>query len=269
MFVSNIPNGAEKRDIEALFSTVGPLTSCVLTAGQGGDTTAIVTFQDRTHAQASIALDGALIGGSNLSVVAIPEATVNFAQRESQPLYVENQKMVLRMDGGYSSNNVADMAMEAEKRRLDEISRTIYIGNLSPLITEEYVCSLFSVCGNILYVKMAGETGQAVRYAFVEFAHKDAVQAAYSLTGTVLIDRPIKVGPSNNPIVKAIPLSAVNHMPGKHNESMRKLRAAADALERRKRIELGLDQPKSRSRSRDRHRSKDRRSRSRDRDRRR
>ena len=178
-------------------------------------------------------------------------------------------------------------------RRLDEVKRTCYIGNLNPMITEEHICQLFSVCGNILYLKMAGEIGQQARFAFIEFNTVEAAHKAYELSGTVLLDREIRVGPSNvrrflfylflqNPIVKTTTSLVYNPLPSKQAEIARKLKTAQDALEKRKRQELGLpprkhslspdlEKPRDRrDRSKDRRdRSRDRRDRSRDRDRRR
>merc|ERR1711998_399453 len=54
--------------------------------------------------------------------------------------------------------------------------------------------------GDILYVKFSG-TSQ-FRYAFVEYATKEAAKAAFALHGTFLGGQSIKVGQAHNPIFK-------------------------------------------------------------------
>lgn len=70
-----------------------------------------------------------------------------------------------------------------------------------------------------------------------------------------------------NPIVKATTTTVYNPLPSKQGEMIRRLRAAQDALEKRKRAELGWNRSnRSRSpRRRSRSPHRDRRSRSRDR----
>jgi len=50
----------------------------------------------------------------------------------------------------------------------------------------------FSSCGEVKYVRMAGEESQPTRFAFVEFGHVDDVEKAMKLNGSLLDDRPIK-----------------------------------------------------------------------------
>ena len=50
----------------------------------------------------------------------------------------------------------------------------------------------FSSCGEVKFVRMAGEESQPTRFAFVEFGHVDDVEKAMKLNGSLLDDRPIK-----------------------------------------------------------------------------
>jgi arginine/serine-rich splicing factor 12 len=50
----------------------------------------------------------------------------------------------------------------------------------------------FSTCGPIAYCRMAGDESHPARFAFLEFETVDAAQAAMKLSGTVLLDRPIR-----------------------------------------------------------------------------
>merc|ERR1712224_31248 len=90
--------------------------------------------------------------------------------------------------------------MKNEGTVADEVQRTIYIGNLHNAVKGEQLRALFETVGDILYVKFSG-TSQ-FRYAFVEYATKEAAKAAFALHGTFLGGQSIKVGQAHNPIFK-------------------------------------------------------------------
>ena len=72
-----------------------------------------------------------------------------------------------------------------EIERQDKLARTIYVGNLNPMIGKEHVEDFFSVCGKIEITKLAGNASQPAmaRYAFVEFQSVESARAAYRLSG--------------------------------------------------------------------------------------
>jgi len=137
----------------------------------------------------------------------------------------------------------------AVQKRENQISRTIYVGNLNLAIDEDALKQFFSSAGTVVATKLAGESdGKQTRFAFVEFDTPEQAQMALTLQGTVLADKAIKVGKAVNPIQK-------NEEPSKNiNEIMRKVLMHTERLSK--------DIERSRSRSRDRGRR--RRSRSRD-----
>jgi hypothetical protein len=98
-----------------------------------------------------------------------------------------------------------EFVSEISRQRVDEIARTIYVGNLSQDTTELELKQLFSVAGAPLYIKITGDANNAStgRYAFIEFATIEAVAAANNLSGCFLNHRPIKIGRANNPIIKS------------------------------------------------------------------
>ena len=59
-------------------------------------------------------------------------------------------------------------------------------------MTAEQISTFFAPCGEVKFVRMAGEETQPTRFAFVEFAHVDHVEKAMNLNGSLLGDRPIK-----------------------------------------------------------------------------
>ena len=82
--------------------------------------------------------------------------------------------------------NIMDIELTREEiERQDKLSRTIYVGNLNPMIQQNHIQDFFSVCGSIEIVKVAGNASQptVARYAFVEFTNVESARAAYRLSG--------------------------------------------------------------------------------------
>jgi len=73
---------------------------------------------------------------------------------------------------------------------VDEMSRTVHVGNLTPFITAEQLRLLFSFYGTVADVRMAGDNNQ---YAFVEFSTAHEAAAAIAMNGQVIGDRSLKV----------------------------------------------------------------------------
>lgn len=59
-------------------------------------------------------------------------------------------------------------------------------------ITSEQLMQFFAICGPITFCRMAGDETHPSRFAFIEFATKEAAHAAMLLNGSMLLDRPIK-----------------------------------------------------------------------------
>lgn len=122
--------------------------------------------------------------------------------------------------------------------RNEEVARTIYVGNLNPMIQDTHLRQFFSACGDINQVKVVvGNDGQ--RHGFIEFAQLASVTTAQTLNGSTLGDRVIKVSHANNPIVKDTADQK------KIQDAMDKVKKAQEAIKKR---------VKNRSRSRSRSR---------------
>ncbi|KAJ2381250.1 hypothetical protein GGI23_007627, partial [Coemansia sp. RSA 2559] len=93
--------------------------------------------------------------------------------------------------------------------KAEEISRTIYVGNIASWVGEQQLMDFFSASGPVAYVKMAGDGMQPTRFAFVEFADVQTAQNALQMNGMMLADRPLKVNHSKNAINKPQQRSAV------------------------------------------------------------
>eukprot|EP00051_Salpingoeca_urceolata_P028905 m.488398 g.488398 ORF g.488398 m.488398 type:complete len:494 (+) comp25752_c0_seq1:161-1642(+) len=97
------------------------------------------------------------------------------------------------------------IAGNIDPSRLEEIRRTIYVGNLTPQITEDHLLKFFAPCGQIKYVKIAGTDDMtSTKHAFVEFFDAQSAALGLSFNGQFLIDRAVKVNTSKNPVVKAV-----------------------------------------------------------------
>ncbi|XP_017569600.1 splicing regulatory glutamine/lysine-rich protein 1 isoform X2 [Pygocentrus nattereri] len=87
--------------------------------------------------------------------------------------------------------------------KIDEIRRTVYVGNLnSQTTTAEQLLEFFKQVGEVKFVRMAGDETQPTRFAFVEFANQESVARALAFNGVMFGDRPLKINHSNNAIVK-------------------------------------------------------------------
>ncbi|CAK9291340.1 unnamed protein product [Gordionus sp. m RMFG-2023] len=90
-----------------------------------------------------------------------------------------------------------------EPSRIEEIRRTIYVGNLNSKISGEALLTFFdSNVGEVKYVRMAGDDSQPTRFAFVEFSNQESIPLALQYNGVLLADKPLKINHANNAIVK-------------------------------------------------------------------
>ncbi|XP_022523558.1 splicing regulatory glutamine/lysine-rich protein 1 isoform X1 [Astyanax mexicanus] len=155
--------------------------------------------------------------------------------------------------------------------KVDEIRRTVYVGNLnSQTTTAEQLLEFFKQVGEVKFVRMAGDETQPTRFAFVEFANQESVSRALAFNGVMFGDRPLKINHSNNAIVKPpelTPQAAAKEL----EDVMKRVREAqstiAAAIEpehkncsssRSKRSKRSLSRSRSRSRSYSRKRSRSR-----------
>lgn len=155
--------------------------------------------------------------------------------------------------------------------KVDEIRRTVYVGNLnSQTTTAEQLLEFFRQVGDVKFVRMAGDETQPTRFAFVEFVEQDSVARALTFNGVMFGDRPLKVNHSNNAIVK--PPELTPQAAAKELESvMKRVREAQSTIaaaivppDKEKHYSARSRKPRrSRTKSRSRSHSKTRRKRSR------
>jgi len=226
-YVSNISPQLTEHHLRELFECCGPIKKMELTAVE--PRSCIIQFGEEAHAKAAFFLSGTPLGDRPLTVSL--QAPMSYANLpEGSPLI-------------------------AAQKRENQISRTIYVGNLNLAIDDDALRQFFSSAGTVTATKMAETDGKQTRFAFVEFDTPEQAQMALTLQGTVLADKAIKVGKAVNPIQKEESTSK------DINAIMRKVIIHAERLSK--------DIERSRSRSRGRGRRHRSRSRDRNRDRRR
>ncbi|XP_035524304.1 splicing regulatory glutamine/lysine-rich protein 1 isoform X2 [Morone saxatilis] len=155
--------------------------------------------------------------------------------------------------------------------KIDEIRRTVYVGNLnSQTTTAEQLLEFFKQVGDVKFVRMAGDETQPTRFAFVEFVEQESVSRALTFNGVMFGDRPLKVNHSNNAIVKPpemTPQAAAKELESvmkRVREAQSTIAAAIEPVETKKRSSSRSRRGRrSHSRSRSRSHSRTRRKRSR------
>ncbi|GAA6219226.1 splicing regulatory glutamine/lysine-rich protein 1 isoform X1 [Lates japonicus] len=123
------------------------------------------------------------------------------------PLQNLNLPLVNRMsaslDPTASVHSQPPLMGNVDPSKIDEIRRTVYVGNLnSQTTTAEQLLEFFKQVGDVKFVRMAGDETQPTRFAFVEFVEQESVARALTFNGVMFGDRPLKVNHSNNAIVK-------------------------------------------------------------------
>ncbi|XP_059213568.1 splicing regulatory glutamine/lysine-rich protein 1 isoform X1 [Centropristis striata] len=176
------------------------------------------------------------------------------------------------LDPTASAHNQPPLMGNVDPSKVDEIRRTVYVGNLnSQTTTADQLLEFFKQVGDVKFVRMAGDETQPTRFAFVEFVEQESVARALTFNGIMFGDRPLKVNHSNNAIVK--PPEMTPQAAAKELESvMKRVREAqctiaaaiepADIKKRSSSRSRRLRRSRTRSRSRSHSKSHRKRSRS-------
>jgi arginine/serine-rich splicing factor 12 len=108
------------------------------------------------------------------------------------------------------------LPINTDPTRIEEIRRTLYIGNLDSSMSPETVLKFFNDIGEVKYIRVAGDETQPTRFAFVEFTHQASVANALLYHGFVFGIKALKINHSNNPIVKPQPKLEIEDPSKKH-----------------------------------------------------
>lgn len=144
--------------------------------------------------------------------------------------------------------------------RIEEIRRTVYIGNLDSTVPPDQVLKFFNDIGEVKYIRMAGDDTQPTRFAFVEYNHQSSIANALQHNGFILGSRALKINHSNNAIVKPPPkIQEVDDISKRLHESSRSISRDYNSRDRHQ-PSARYDRDRGRERDIDRYRSDRRRS---------
>lgn len=224
---------------------------------QGEERFCIVQFSNSDEQQAAVLLTGTQLGEKTLVVKKMSFEEVremivetNKAPETTQSAVDEVEKARQQVEAWAQAPPQAGFGgerqlgpdgqpiilTEADRIREEQIRRTIYVGNLDPQLVEEHVKEFFSTQGEMTYVKMSAP-GLEQRYCFVEFADEASAKRSFSLSGTVLGDRAIKIGTVTTPISKTVVPSNILANPVRLSNAMSHVRCALEELNKRKSFE--------------------------------
>ncbi|EYC44485.1 hypothetical protein Y032_0460g1866 [Ancylostoma ceylanicum] len=317
--VSNISVTATKDQIFTMFQYIGRIeemkvypSDMNITSSTTSKCAFIKYDDDRAvevgqHLTNTVLIDRAIVCAPFLQSTIPDEATfinsggpVTAGQRQLPP-HVTNK--VQELEDGSSVLLTADPQMEAlglpaypplpgntDLAKVEEIRRTIYVGNLPKGVDGQAVLDFFnSFVGEVMYLRMAtGPDTLPCAYAYIEFTNQTSVPIALQNNGIDYQGRPLRIQHSRVAIIKPQAKSADQALEeveeairmGKNRRSRSRSplrrrrtpsprRRSRSPRRRRSRSQSrSRDKRRSRSRSRDRKRSRSRekkRSRSRDR----
>ncbi|KAK6736551.1 hypothetical protein RB195_019313 [Necator americanus] len=315
--VSNISVTATKDQIFTMFQYIGRIeemkvypSDMNITSSTTSKCAFIKYDDDRAvevgqHLTNTVLIDRAIVCAPFLQSTIPDEATfinsggpVTAGQRQLPP-HVTNK--VQELEDGSSVLLTVDPQMEAlglpaypplpgntDLAKVEEIRRTIYVGNLPKGVDGQAVLDFFNnFVGEVMYLRMAtGPDTLPCAYAYIEFTNQTSVPIALQNNGIDYQGRPLRIQHSRVAIIKPQAKSADQALEeveeairmGKNRRSrsrspLRRRRTPSPRRRskspRRKRSQSrSRDRKRSRSRSRDRKRSRSRdkkRSRSRDR----
>lgn len=181
-------------------------------------------------------------------------------------------------DPAFAENGIPDypnLSCTLEYGEVEEIRRTIVIGNLPPETETSKVVDFMSSAGEVKYARMCGRSSDESRACLMEFSEQPSVLAAMKMAGTSYRGRSLTMAHSRLPILK--PQIKTNEMAQREiEEAMRRTQEQQTLMTPSTQPQTSYMDPKRRSRTRspyrrssrnDSYRSK-RRSRSRERGRR-
>jgi len=247
--ITNISSLLDTPTLRELFECCGHIKRIEMVNDiDSNDRICIVQFSNSQESEAAALLSGTLLGDKPIQVKQrdLSEVESNLNKSQQKTTKCESSSTALdvveaarrQVEEWANAPPVPDRSnvkkSEADKRRDEQIARTIYVGNICPQIKAEHIRSFFTTQGDIKFVKMSGP-GMDNPYCFVEFVDVAAAERAHSLAGTVLGDRPIKVGRVKTPIQGTTGVASnILNNPMKLSKAMSNARFALEKIERKK-----------------------------------
>ncbi|CAJ0746161.1 23463_t:CDS:2 [Entrophospora sp. SA101] len=202
--VANISSKVSELVLKKIFEHLGEVTSITLYNSPHGDNVqeCTIEFKEVSSAMTALHLTGMELAPHRPILQTKPSITIPpkpmLPTTLTFPTFTTQSLTTIRSANPSISPTVAQF----DPAKAEEISRTVYIGNINSSISDPELIQFFSACGPVAYVKMAGDPAQPTRFAFLEFATFEGAQAAMLMNGVMLGDRPLKVNHSKNAINK-------------------------------------------------------------------
>ncbi|KAJ2728285.1 hypothetical protein H4R23_003677 [Coemansia sp. Cherry 401B] len=206
--VSNVSRLVTEEILHQLFSLIGPVSRLTLQTESGDSQDATVEFADPASTAPALHLSGVELGDRALYVTEESPQQPRTSSIHTLPLANAAAVAQLARRPPHASlpasiaAHIPPSILHTDPVKAEEISRTIYVGNIPCMVGDQELMDFFSACGPVAYVKMAGDGVQPMRFAFVEFVDVDVALRALQMNGAVLRDRALKVNRSKNAINK-------------------------------------------------------------------
>uniref|UniRef100_A0A914CYZ8 RRM domain-containing protein n=1 Tax=Acrobeloides nanus TaxID=290746 RepID=A0A914CYZ8_9BILA len=228
--VSNISPTATKEQIHQLFSYIGRIEECQVFPSnpnaQASQKLAYIKYDKKNsietgqHLTNIVFIDRALIcvpAPSNQipdEETALQSGGAGAGQRQLPPHVInqlqdvgDGQKMLLTIDPTLSSLGLPPypgLPAETESSKVEEIRRTVYVGNLPKDVDGDELMEFFNTnIGEVMYLRMtAGNDNLPCAYAYIEFTNQSTVPLALQNNGIEFKGRPLRITHSRVAIIK-------------------------------------------------------------------
>ncbi|XP_070196280.1 splicing regulatory glutamine/lysine-rich protein 1-like isoform X9 [Littorina saxatilis] len=286
--VTNVAPTTSKEQLKTLFQFIGRIREIKVFPPEGSDQqvaakVCYIEFDDSTSAGVSLHLTNTVFIDRALIVVPVmdgkipdekvamqltPQTVARMAP--GQPAWPANVVSQVAGSGGGQVISTYDPRLNAlglpqypplpanlDAAKVEEIRRTVYIGNLDPKTTPDNLISFFSQAGEVKYVRMAGDGSSGSRGAYLELTDQRSVATCLGYNGINFNGRTITVSHSKVSITK--PLTKSQEASRREvEEAMKKVKEAQSLISAAAGGSVYAISERSRSRSRSRRRSRSR-----------
>ncbi|KAK3581845.1 hypothetical protein CHS0354_025299 [Potamilus streckersoni] len=296
--ITNVAPGATREQMKTLFGYIGHIDELKLYPPEESEVqvparVCYVKYDDTTSVGVALHLTNTVFIDRALIVVPVMDGKIPDEQTAlqmapsaiagmmpGQPTWPSNVMSQLQGTGTNQVITTNDPRLTAhglpqypplpgstDPAKIEEIRRTVVVGNLDSITTGEHVLSFFSQVGEIKYVKLS-EDSDGTRIALVEFSDQRSIASALTYNGVMFQNRPLRVTHSYSSIIK--PQNKHQQAAQREiEEAMKKVKEAQSLITAAADMgDINIDKTVSKlandlhSRSRSRSKSKKRRSRS-------
>ncbi|KAK7508255.1 hypothetical protein BaRGS_00000494 [Batillaria attramentaria] len=233
--ITNVAPATSKDQLKTLFGFLGRIRECKIFPPDGSDQqvaakVCYVEYEDSTSAGVALHLTNTVFIDRALIVVPvmdgkIPDERVAMQltpqtvarMTPGQPAWPANVVSQLSGTGPSQMITTYDPRLNAlglpqypplpaslDAARVEEIRRTVYIGNLDHKTTADSLITFFSQVGEVKYVRMAGDETSPVRSAYMEFTDQRSVATCLTYNGVMFNGKSITVSHAKTNISKPL-----------------------------------------------------------------